>query len=192
MSRLSRRPQAAVALGALLVLLGASSGAAQPTLPFAQRLKTPVTANFQDVDFAAAMEFLSQQAGINIILSEQARQLGRAVSVHLVEMPMHRALEYLLGGQGLQFRFDEEAIWVATRDEMEAEPMETRVFPLSSGPGLFAAFEPLPATRESVALQGVNIKEMRTIKDLLAEVIPEVGESSILLDERSGSLVVTH
>jgi len=157
-----------------------------------ERLGQLVSADFQEVDFAAAIAFLSDHAGVNIILSEKARELGRPVTVHLVEMPLGRALEHLLRGQGLLFRVDEEAIWVATRDEIEAEPMETRIFFLNQGPGLVAAFEPISGTRESVALKPAGIREMRTFKDIVEEVIPKVGESTIMLDERTGALIVTH
>ena len=159
---------------------------------FDEQLTQLITADFQDVDFASAIQFLSDSAGINIILSEKAKTLGRPVTVHLVGMPLNRALEYLLKSQGLLYRFDEHAIWVATRDEIEAEPMETRVFFLNQGPGMFAAFQPLSETRDSVALKATNLKSLTTIKDILEEVIPQVRESSILLDERSGSLLVTH
>jgi type II secretory pathway component HofQ len=158
----------------------------------AERLKTPVSADFQDVDFISAIEFLAGSASANIILSEQARELGRPVTVHLVDMPLARALEYLMQGQGLLYRYDDEAIWVATRDEMESEPMETRIYLLNQGPGLFASFEPLSDTRESVALKATNLRELKTIKDVLEEVVPEVGGSALQLDERSGSLIVTH
>ena len=157
-----------------------------PTAPehaassFTERLNQPITADFQDVKFEAAIEFLSDGSSINIILSEKARELGRPVTVHLVEMPLRRALEYLLEGQGLLFRYDGETIWVATRDEIEAEPMETRIFYLNQGPGLAAAFEPMSETRDSVALQATKVREMKTIKDVLDEVIPEVGSSAIL------------
>ena len=157
-----------------------------------QALNQSVTANFQDVDFAAGMDFLADSAGINIILSEQAREVGKPLTVHLVDIPLSRALEHLLKGQGLLFRYDQRAIWVATRAEMEAEPMETRVFFLNQGPGLFATFEPASDTRESVALEANKVKQMTTIRDVLDEVIPHVGSSSIALDERSGALVVTH
>ena len=73
-----------------------------------------------------------------------------------------------------------------------AEPMETRIFRLNQGPGLFATFEPLTETRESVALQATGLRDMTTIKDVLEEIIPSVGESSMLMDERSGALIVTH
>jgi general secretion pathway protein D len=162
------------------------------TLSVQERLTQPITADFQEVDFASAIDFLSESAGVNIIISDKAKTGGLPVTVHLVEMPLHRALEYLLKGQGLLFRIDQEAIWVATRDEVEAEPLETRVFFLNQGPGLFAAFEPLAATRESVALKATAIREMTTLKDILEEVIPAVGGSSILLDDRHGALIVTH
>ena len=176
------------------VVVGGSVPDAATVIPpsFHERLIQPITANFQEVDFASAMHFLSEHSGINIIISEKAKTLGRPVTVHLVEMPLNRVLDYLLKGQGLVSRLDEETIWVATRDEIEAEPMETRVFFLNQGPGLFANFAPLADTRESVALQATAITDMKTIKNILDEVIPQVKESSMLFDERSGALIVTH
>ena len=174
--------------------LSAAQGAIAeaPSLTLQERLTQPVTANFKEVDFVSAVQFLSDSAGINIILSEKARGAGKPVTVHLAGMPLRRALEYLLKGQGLLFRFDNQAIWVATRDEMDTEPLETRVFLLNQGPGLNAAFEPLADTRESVAVQATGLKEVKSIKDVLDAVIPQVAGSSMALDERSGSLVVTH
>jgi len=166
--------------------------AAERSLTLQERLIQPVTADFQEVDFKSAVTFLAENAGINIVLSEKAQKLGVPVTLHLVDMPLKRALEYLLRGQGLLYRFDQETVWVATRDEMDAEPMETRVFFLKQGPGLVAAFQPMTETRESVALQAGGVKDIKTIKDILDEVIPKVGNSSMLLDERSGSLIVTH
>ena len=176
--------------------LGASAVFAEleHALPSAIRhqLLQPITANLQDVDFASAVAFLAETANLNIILSEKSRAVAKPVTVHLVEMPLYRALEYLLNGQGLLFRYDGQAIWVATHQEMEAEPMDTRVFFLKEGPGLYAAFQPLPDTRTSVALHDVRLKAVTTLKDVLSEVIPKVGNSSIVLDERTGALVVTH
>lgn len=157
-----------------------------------QQLSQPITADFQEVDFESATQFLSENAGVNIILSPKAKELGRPVTLHLVDMPLARVLDYLLKGQGLLYRFDGKAIWVATRDEMEAEPLETRVYFLDQGLGIFTAFEPIGGVRESVALQAAGIKGMRTIKDLVTEVIPSVGESVILVDERTGALIVKH
>ncbi len=188
-------PEPRVVLGWTLVFLLAAPmcwAVEDATMTFEARLSQPVTADLAAVDFASAIQFLSESGGMNIILSEKARELGRPVSVHLVEMPLGRALEYLLKGQGLLFRRDEETMWVATRDEMEAEPMETRVFFLDEGPGLTATFEPLAETRESVAIQATGVREMTTITDILSDVIPPVGASAILLDERSGALIVTH
>ena len=196
----ARHRQPCVPTGLLIAvalsLVGGSSGAAEqiPQAPagFADRLSQPVTATFQEVDFTSAVEFLSESAGVNIVLSPKAKELGRPVTVHLMNMPLQRALEHLLKGQGLLFRFDEQTIWVATRDEMEAEPVETRVFFLAQGPGFAAAFEPIAEVRQSVALQGTGLKEVTTLKDILSELIPQVGDSAMLLDERTGALIVTH
>ncbi len=174
----------------------APSTAAQPSASSAasleERLNQPVSANFQDVDFTSAVDFLAEHAAVTIVLSDKAKAQSQPVTVHLVEMPLRRALAYLLEGQGLLFRYEGDTIWVSTRDDMEAEPLETRVFLLSRGPGLAAAFEPLSDVRQSVALQAKNVKEMTTIRELLLEVIPAVRESRILLDERTGALIVAH
>ena len=187
---------AAAALFAAAPALGAAETAPSmvesPSLSFGERLIQPVSADFQEVDFESAVDFLAESAGVNIILSEKAKTAGRPVTVHLVAMPLNRALEYLLKGQGFVYRYDAETVWVATRDEMEAEPMETRLFTLRQGPGFFAAFEQMSEVRDSVALKSTGLKELTSIKDVLDEVIPSVGGSAILLDERSGSLIVTH
>lgn len=192
--RLSPLPSLAV----LAVLLSASPASAIEVVPqglptnFESQMNQPITANFEGVDFASAIQFLSDSAGVNIVLSEQARALGRPVTGHLVGMPLQHVLAYLLKGQGLLYRFDDRTIWVATREELESEPMETRVFLLNQGPGLVAAFEPMEKTREGVALEAATVREMKTIKDILTEVIPDTGDSSMQLDERTGSLIVTH
>ncbi len=181
-------------LACAVALTGGFGGASASAIPvtFEERLTQPITADFKEVDFASAVQFLSESAGINIVLSEKAKTLGRPVTVHLVGMPLDRALGYLLKGQGLLYRFDQQTIWVATRDEIEAESLETRVFLLNQGPGLTASFAPLADTRASISVQPQPVKELRTIKDLLEEVVPVVGESSFFLDERTGALVVTH
>ncbi len=176
----------------LLCFCGVKFAGAAEVGSLTGRLQQPVSADFQAVDFASAMQFLAEEAGVNIILSEQAKATGRPVTVHLVEMPLTRALEYLLRSQGLLYRFDEEALWVATQQEMDAEPLETRVFSLQQGPGMFAAFESIAEVREGVALQPTGVKSMKTINDILNEVIPTIAGSAMVLDEKSGALVVTH
>ena len=187
-----RRRTVVWALG--LACLAAANAAADPVAPasFEAKLRQPITANFFEVDFESAMNFLAESGGVNIILSEKAKEFAKPVTVHLVDIPLARALEHLVRGQGLLYRLDERTVWVATRDELEAEPLETRVFSLRDGPGLFATFEPIAGTRESVALEATGLRQMRTIKDILSEVVPQVGNSSMLLDERTGSLIVTH
>jgi general secretion pathway protein D len=157
-----------------------------------RHLDLPISANFRDVDFRSAMEFLAESAGVNIVLSPKSEESSKPVTVHLVEIPLRRALEYIVKGQGLAYRLDDSAIYVATLDEMESEPTETRVYFLNQGLGLFANFEPLSETRQSVALQSVGVRRFTTIKDVLSEVVPQVNGSSMTLEERTGALIVTH
>ncbi|MBI3087973.1 MAG: hypothetical protein HYY91_03710 [Candidatus Omnitrophica bacterium] len=152
----------------------------------------PVSADFREVDCEAALSFLAESGGITIVLSPKAKELSKPVTMHLVDIPLQQALEYLVKGQSLAYRFDDNAIFVATLDEMEAEPMETKVLFLNQGPGLFATFDPIPETREGVALQSLGVKRLTTVKDILEDVIPSVSGSSFLLDERTGALTVTH
>ena len=152
----------------------------------------PISANFREVDFESALEFLAQSAGRTIVLSPKARAITKPVTVRLAHVPLLRALEYLVRGQGLVFRFDEETILISTLEEMEAEPLETRVMFLQQGPGLFATFEPLTEAREGIALQPAPIQHMTTIRDTLEGAIPKVNGSAMLLDERTGALSVTH
>lgn len=189
----------ALAVGVMLAPVARAGAADEPSSSSAassstleERMRQPITADFQEVDFSAAIDFLAESSGVNVVLSEKARAIGRPVTIHLVGMPLSRALNHLLKGQGLLSRQDGETIWVATRDDMEGEPPQTRVWFLKQGPGMYASFETMADTRESVALQPTKVREIRTIKDILSEVVPEVNGSTMLLDERSGALIVTH
>jgi len=115
-----RTPHAAFRGAGLLVLAAACAGLeAAEHVPVSvtpapehasagleDRLAQPITAELQAVDFASAMAFLSESAGLNILLSEQARAVGRPVTIHLVAMPLGRVLEHVLKGQGLVLRRD--------------------------------------------------------------------------------------
>ncbi len=156
------------------------------------KMEQPISANFREVDFKSAMQFLAESAGVSIVISPKTEETTKPVTLRLVEIPLRRALEYTVKGQGLVYRIDEGAIYVSTLEEMEAEPLETKVFFLNQGLGLFANFEPMAETRESVALQSVGVRRMTTIKDVLSEVVPQVNGSSIMIDERTGAMIVTN
>ncbi|MBI3323740.1 MAG: hypothetical protein HYZ92_00480 [Candidatus Omnitrophica bacterium] len=171
----------------LVVLPAAGARAAVP-----ERFSQPISANFREVDFESAVKFLAESAGVNLVLSAKARELGRPVTLRLVEIPLQRALEHLVRGQGLVYRFDGSAVYISTLEEMQSEPLETKIFFLKQGPGLFANFEPITESRQGVALEAVGIRRMTTARDILQDVVPQVGGSSFLIDERTGALIITH
>ncbi len=186
--------QAAISAEPLTVVpVGAKVTEQKPSVsaPPATALQQRVSASFREVDFEAAIKFLAESGGGTIVLSPKAKGLAKPVSLHLVNIPLQHALDDLVRGQGLVYRFDRDAILVATLQEMEAEPLQTRAFFLSQGPGLFTDFEPLAETRDSVALPSAGIRRMTTIEDVLTQVVPKVGSSAVMLDERTGALIVT-
>ena len=75
---------------------GASQVRARTDSPFEERLESPITANFYDVDFESAMAFLSESARVNIVISQKARDFSKPVTVHLIDMPLRNALNSMV------------------------------------------------------------------------------------------------
>ena len=57
------------------------------------------------------------------------------------DMPAENALKYILKNQGLTYRIEEDAVWVASPSELDDEDIEPRVYFLNYGSGMFAEFE---------------------------------------------------
>ncbi|MCK4248939.1 MAG: hypothetical protein KAX15_04090, partial [Candidatus Omnitrophica bacterium] len=88
------------------------------------------------------------------------------VTIHLKDIPMIEALDLMLRTKDLKYRVEENLIWITTVETLEKENFKTRVFNLSSGAG--------------------------AIKDIIEEVVSFPEGSSINLDARSDTLIVTH
>ncbi len=150
-----------------------------------EKLQVPVTANFRDVKLSYVIDYFSEVSGINIILSSEAYGEDKKVSISVKDLPLETALKYLLKSQGLIYRIEEEVIWVASPEEMDKEPLETRIYSLQIGAtsqAMFAAGE-----RTTSTISGLN-----TIKELIKEAVSWPGESKLVLDERTGILIVTN
>jgi len=162
------------------------------TVPLAEKLTIPVTADFRDVNLVSVLNFLSDYTGINIIPSQTLLTDENKVSVRFKNLPLESALKYILKGQQLTYRIDNDVIWVATLDEMENEELETRVFYLQKGSGVFATFSQssmgeLGTTQATASLEGI-----KSIKDIIEESISFPPGAKIIFDERLGVLIVTN
>jgi len=161
-------------------------------VPLAEKLTIPVTADFRDVNLVSVLNFLSDYTGINIIPSQTLLTEESKVSVRFKNLPLESALRYILKGQGLSYRIEEDVIWVATMDEMENEELETRVFYLQKGSGVFSTFSQssmgeLGTTQATASLEGI-----KNIKDIIEESITFPPGAKIIFDERLGVLIVTN
>ena len=105
-----------------------------------KRLKIPISVDFKDVDLEYVLSFLSDATGVNIVPSTGIDMAEKKVSIKIKDIPLEEALKYILKSQELAYRIEEDAIWVATKEEMSNEKIDTRVYYLSQGIGRFAEF----------------------------------------------------
>jgi len=160
---------------------------------FAELIKQPVTLNFVDAEMGYVLNFLLELTQVNII-ADSAAIADKKVSVHVKNMPLVSALEYILRSEELIYAVEKDAIWVTTPDNIA---LETRIFHLSHGLGAFARFSNMGNLTEYAA--GDTLKTgsqgpgaFSTVKDILEEVAEWPEGSKLVLDERTGSLIVTN
>ncbi len=156
-----------------------------------RKLDTPISVDFRDVEPAAAFGYLADAAGVNIVLSEGARAAQQKVTLFVRDLPLRSALKHLAKQLSLVWRVEPSAIWLTTAAEAAREPVETRVYFLNQGQGMFARFAGATATTEGLG-GGRTISEITTVKDVLEEALPPTTGAKLVLDERSGALIATN
>ena len=181
-------------LGLLLVLVvwWAASGLPEEAVPeIREKLEMPITLEFRDVGLDYIMDFLTDATGVNIIASSDVHPKERKVTIRIKDMSLRNALNYILKGQGLSYRIEKNAIWVATPEEMEREEPETRIYSLQRGAGLFAEFGEVGG--EGIELgAAAQVSKIKTIKDTLEESVSWSKGSKLVLDGRTGVLIITN
>jgi len=155
-------------------------------------LQIPITADFRDVDLVSVLNFLSDYTGINIIASQIVTTESRLITVRFKELPLERALKYIIKGQGLSYRIDNDLIYVATVDEMENEELETRIFYLEKGSGVFTTFSSTNMGSLGSSGGSASVSDIRSIKDLLEEAVSFPPGAKVVFDDRTGALIVTN
>ena len=156
-----------------------------------ERLKSPITVDFRDVDLSYVLNFLADSCGVNIIPASGVSLEGKKVSIKMKDIPAENALKYILKNQGLTYRIEENAVWVASPSEMGKEEVESRVYFLNRGSGMFTEFERTVGT--GTGLGGApSISKITTIKDILEEAVAWPKDSKLVLDERTGALVISN
>ena len=157
-----------------------------------EKMQMPVTADFRDVDLVSVLNFLSDYTGINIITSQLVASESRLITVRFKELPLERALRYIIKGQGLSSRIDDDLIWVATIEEMEGEELETRIYYLEKGSGVFTQFSSTNMGSLGTTGGSASVSERKSIKELIEEAVSFPPGAKIVFDDRTGALIVTN
>jgi type II secretory pathway component GspD/PulD (secretin) len=156
------------------------------------QLQIPVTADFRDVDLVSVINFLSDYTGINIITSQLVSTESRPITVRFKELPLERALKYIIKGQGLRYRIEDDLIYIATIEEMDGEELETRVYYLERGSGVFTTFSSTNMGTLGQSGGSASVSGRRTIKDLIEEAVPFPPGAKVVFDDKTGALIVTN
>ena len=159
--------------------------------PIKKKLQQKITAKFEDVSLIDVLRFFAKQTGVNIIPSASVLSQDYKVTIDITDMPLESALKYLLRSYNLTYQIDDDAVWITTPDQLEKEPMETKIYRLSKGIGLYSKFS--DTSSGSVELgSGAQVSEVKSLKDVIQEAVDWPSGSKLVLDERSGTLIVTN
>ena len=136
--------------------------------------------------------FLAQESGINFVASQKVLELALSVSARFKETSLDEAIKYITKNLGLVYRIDKEIIWVAHPEEIANELMETRLYYLNRGGGLFTEFSPMSAGTTETGLGGssAQINKIFTIEDTLKEVVSWPQDAKLTYDKRINALIV--
>ena len=153
-----------------------------------KRLKIPLSVDFKDVELDYVLNFLSEATGVNIIPSSDIDMTEKKVTIRIKNMPLEDALRYVLKSQDLVYRIEEDAVWVATKEELDNEEIETRVYFMNQGIGRFAEFSGSSGEEGDSS----SSSEVKTIKDILENAVDWPKDSKLTLDNRTGALILSN
>ena len=156
-----------------------------------KKLKKKASLDFDKVDLKSAMLFLSQESGVNFIASQKVLDLGLKVSARFTDTPVDEIVKYVTKNLGLIYRIDKEIVWIAHPEEIAQEPLETRIYYLSRGGGLYTEFSPMSSGSDTgLGGSSAQINKVTTIEDTLKEVVPWPQDAKVTYDKRLNALVV--
>ncbi len=162
-----------------------SSGTAgRPSPAMAAKLKQPISFEFSEVALSDVLQFVADAANVSIIPSPQLDLKTTLVSMKVAQLPLEQAIKYLAKSLSLAYRVESDAVLISTPQELSSEPMQTRVFFLNSGLGPFGL--------ETAALQPNPALSMDSLTKLIQESVPSTADSKFIVDQRTGSLIVTN
>jgi type II secretory pathway component GspD/PulD (secretin) len=105
---------------------------------------------------------------------------------------MEEVIKYITKSLGLIYRIDKDVVWIAHPEEIANEALETRVYYLTKGGGLFTEFTAIGGggTETALGSSSAQINKITTIEDTLKEVVPWPADSKLTFDKRINALIV--
>lgn len=160
--------------------------------PIRQKLKKSITLDFSAVALKSCFEFISQETQVSIVASNKALEQQLKVTANFKDISAEEVIKYIVKSLGLQYRIDKDVVWVALAEEMANEPLETRVYYLNKGGGLFTEFSPMGVGSTETALGGssATITKITTLEDTIKEAVPWPSDSKLYYDKRINALIV--
>lgn len=154
-----------------------------------------LTFDFDKVDLKSVISFLSQEAGVNIVASQKVLELNLKLTASFKDTSIDEIVKYITKSLGVVYRIDKDIIWIAHPEEIEQESLETRVYYLTKGGGLFTEFSPVSGVSGGSSETGLggssaNITKIATIEDTLKEIVPWPQDAKIIYDKRLNALIV--
>ncbi len=194
--------------------------ALQPVTLKMQAASKIVSIDFNNAQLSKILEYLSKISKINIIMDEAALANSPQITISLNNVSLIQALESVLRTKGLSYRFENDFIWVSSKENIANEALTTRVYHLSQGLATFTAFttfdtvtvdavrgdntvvvnkdeneynNPGVSTYEGVKVggpSGVAGNVTVTIENVLKQFVNWPEGSRIFLDKRTSTLIV--
>lgn len=156
-----------------------------------KKLTKTISFDFGEVSLKHVADFISQETGINIILSQKVLEQKPKVTARFSDLTAYDALKYLLKSIGLTFRIDEDLLWIAFEGEIATEQIETRVYTLIHGAGLLTDFSTSESSQAGVS-SFASISKVETLEDTLRLAVDWPGAAKMTLDKRTNSLIVSN
>lgn len=152
--------------------------------------KKRVTMDFDKVGLQSVMRFLSKESGINYVASQNVLNLDPVVTARFQNTTLEEVTKYITKSLGLIYRVDKDVVWIADPEEIANEAMETRVYYLTKGGGLFTEFSSLSGGDTGLGGSSSSINQVFTIEDTLKEMVPWPGDAKLTYDKRLNALIV--
>ncbi len=161
-------------------------------LDIKKQFTIPVTTDFRDADLLEVLDYLSGKIELNIIPSQSVVESKKLVTLQVDKMSVEEILKYLLRNENLTYRIEGNAIRILTLEEAQDEPVETRVYRWSQGIGVFTQFSGDGSASGSALGTLGSSTETKNIKDVLEEAVDFPKDSKLVLDERTGTLIISN